>query len=200
MLQPPADAGRDPRGQLRRADKVLTLEETEALLGAAFCGRTATVGADGYPYVVPNLFVWESGTVYLHTGSHAGHFRANVRHCNRVSFEVDEPGEVFPYGHVECDTSVSYRSVVIFGTIRIVDEESEKLGFFRAFMAKYAPPDSWGRERDSFPRLAGTTVYAISPATVTGKGGVLPGVAERWPNRNNTLSPNWRPASGGGAA
>ena len=197
MLIPQAGADRNPRGQLQRTDKILTAGEIDALLGSAFCGRTATLGADGYPYVVPNLFVWASGSVYLHTGRHPGHFRANVRHCDKVSFEVDEPGEVFPYGHVQCDTSVSFRSVVIFGSIRTVEDDAEKLGFFRAFMAKYAPPDSWGREADSFPRLAATTVYAIAPVTVTGKGGVLPGIADRWPSRNDTLSPNWRPTSGG---
>ena len=52
----PGDASR--RGDLRRADKVMSAEEVRSLLASAHCGRTATVGADGYPYVVPNLFVW----------------------------------------------------------------------------------------------------------------------------------------------
>ena len=52
---PPAT---ERRGQLRRADKIMTAEEVDAFLSNAFCGRTATIGADGYPYVVPNLFVW----------------------------------------------------------------------------------------------------------------------------------------------
>src|SRR5271156_608716 len=133
----PADAVR--RGRLRRADKVMTSAEVDSFLARAFCGRTATVGADGYPYVVPNLFVWRDGNVYLHTAVYEGHFIANVRHSDRVSFEVDEPGQIFPYGHVECDTSVSYRSVILFGRIRILDGEAEKTAFYQAFLAKYAP-------------------------------------------------------------
>ena len=39
----------DRRGQLRRADKIMTAEEVDAFLEGAFCGRTATIGADGYP-------------------------------------------------------------------------------------------------------------------------------------------------------
>ena len=35
------------RGQLLRADKIMS--------------------ADGHPYVVPNLFVWRCGQIYLHT-------------------------------------------------------------------------------------------------------------------------------------
>lgn len=170
-----------PRGLLRRADKIMSGEEIDACLRNSFCGRTATMGADGYPYVVPNLFVWHDSTVFLHTVRQPGHFASNVRHSDRVSFEVDEPGEVFPYGNVECDTSVSYRSVVLFGRIRVVDGEDDAARFFRRFMTKYAPVDSWGREKDSFPRISATIVYAITPEVITGKIGALPPLDQRWP-------------------
>lgn len=186
---PPAT---ERRGQLRRADKIMTTEEVDAFLSNAFCGRTATIGADGYPYVVPNLFVWHQHKIYLHTTRHPGHFAANVRHCERVSFEVDEPGEVFPYGNIECDTSVSYRSVVLFGRIRVLDRDEDAVAFFTRFMTKYAPVGSWGREAGSFPRIPATIVYEITPEVVTGKHGVLPPLDERWPARNKTLSPEWK--------
>jgi nitroimidazol reductase NimA-like FMN-containing flavoprotein (pyridoxamine 5'-phosphate oxidase superfamily) len=172
----------DPRGRLRRADKLMASDEIEAFLATSFCGRIATVGADGYPYVVPNLYIWQSGQVYLHTANYTGHFLSNVRHCDRVSFEIDEVGEVYPYGAVECDTTVSYRSVVLFGRIRIVEDEAEKIAFYAAVMQKYAPAESWGRERGSFPRVGKTIVYAITPDSITGKQGPLPAAAERWPN------------------
>ncbi len=183
------------RGQLRRADKVMSEAETEQLLRAAFCGRTATVGADGFPYVVPNLFVWHERTVWLHTARSNGHFARNVDHADRACFEVDEAGEVFPYGHVECDTSVSYRSVVLFGRIRRVGAPVLARNFYTLFMQKYAPADSWGREKGSFPRLEATHVYAITPEVITGKIGVLPPLGSRWPAQNRTLSPEW-PAPG----
>jgi nitroimidazol reductase NimA-like FMN-containing flavoprotein (pyridoxamine 5'-phosphate oxidase superfamily) len=168
------------RGQLRRADKVMGMPQIEAFLSECFCGRTATVGADGFPYIVPNLFVWREGQVYLHTAKVDGHFLSNVRHDDRISFEVDEPGEVFPYGPVECDTSVSYRSVILFGRIRVIEDEAEKIDFFTSFMRKYAPPESWGREQGSFPRHGKTIVYAITPEAITGKQGPLPPLAQRW--------------------
>ncbi len=182
----------DLRGQLRRADKVMSEAEVQAFLETAFCGRTATVGSDGFPYVVPNLFVWHEDAVWLHTARSNGHFARNVAHESRVCFEVDEPGEVFPYGHIECDTSVSFRSVVIFGRIGLVRDAAGAREFFERFMAKYAPTDSWGRETGSFPRLEATQVYRIAVESKTGKAGVLPAVEDRWPARNNTLSPNWR--------
>jgi len=172
------------RGDLRRADKIMSPEEVRALLAAAHCGRTATVGADGYPYVVPNLFVWMEERVFLHTARYRGHFLTNIEFCDRVCFEVDQPGETFPYGPVECDTSIAFRSVIVFGRIAIVPELEVRERFFAAFMSKYAPQDSWGRAQGSFPRIDATILYAITPEIMTGKQTPLPVGAKRWRGAN----------------
>ncbi|HVN45498.1 MAG TPA: pyridoxamine 5'-phosphate oxidase family protein [Steroidobacteraceae bacterium] len=173
-------AGSVRRGDLRRADKVMSAEEVRAFLGDAHCGRTATVGADGYPYVVPNLFVWMEERIFLHTARVRGHFLANIEFCDRVCFEADQPGEIFPYGPVECDTSIAFRSVVVFGRIRVVPELDIRERFFAAFMSKYAPRDSWGRARGSFPRIDATILYAITPEILTGKQTPLPAAGKLW--------------------
>jgi nitroimidazol reductase NimA-like FMN-containing flavoprotein (pyridoxamine 5'-phosphate oxidase superfamily) len=171
----------DPRrGELRRADKIMTAAEVKAFLASARCGRTATVGADGYPYVVPNLFVWMEERIFLHTARQRGHFLANVEFCDRVCFEADQPGETFPYGPVECDTSIAFRSVVVFGRIGIVPDPEVKERFFTAFMSKYAPPQSWGRPKNTFPRIDSTILYAIVPEVMTGKQTPLPAAEKRW--------------------
>jgi uncharacterized protein len=188
------------RGQLRRADKVMSDSETQEFLRRAFCGRTATVDAEGFPYVVPNLFVWHEGTVWLHTAKVNGHFARNVKHDDRVCFEVDEPGEVFPYGFIECDTSVSFRSVVLFGRIQLLTDADQARTFFTLFMQKYAPAHSWGREKGSFPRIAATNIYRITPESMTGKAGLLPAVEEQWPAKNKTLSPQWGKPAGAEAS
>ncbi|HVC01896.1 MAG TPA: pyridoxamine 5'-phosphate oxidase family protein [Steroidobacteraceae bacterium] len=163
-----------PRGRLRRDDKSMSATEIEDLLHAARCARVATLGVDGYPYAMPVLFVHRNGRIYLHTTAQAGHFLTNVRHEQRVCFEVDEPGEVFPYGPVECDTTIAFRSVIVFGRIAIIEDEREKRAFFSALMAKYAPAGSWGREPGTFPRLDATIVYAIGPNAIAGKQGLAP--------------------------
>ena len=78
---------------------------------------------------------------------------------------------------------------MIFGRVRIIDDEPTKTRFYSAFMRKYAPEDSWGRERDSFPRLARTIVYAITPESITGKQGPLPGIDKRWSAAKPPTSP-----------
>jgi nitroimidazol reductase NimA-like FMN-containing flavoprotein (pyridoxamine 5'-phosphate oxidase superfamily) len=103
--------------QMRRADKVMSETRTLETLQQGFCGRLATIGEDGYPYCVPMLYVWLNGEVCLHNAKTRGHLRANVDHESRVCFEIDDPGAVFPYGRFECDTSVAFKSVVLFGNI-----------------------------------------------------------------------------------
>jgi len=174
----PGDAPR--RGELRRADKIMGADQMREFLASAHCGRTATVGPDGYPYVVPNLFVWMDERIFLHTARYRGHFLANIEFCDRVCFEVDQPGETFPYGPVECDTSIAFRSVVVFGRIAVVPELETRRRFFSAFLSKYAPADSWGRPRDTFPRIESTILYAIAPEIMTGKQAPLPASGKRW--------------------
>ena len=101
--------------QLRRAERMMSEEQARQLFQQGFCRRLATVGEDGSPYCVPLLYVVIQGRLYVHNTSDRGHLPANLEHEARVCFEVDEPGEVFNYGRLECDSSVSYRSVIAFG-------------------------------------------------------------------------------------
>jgi nitroimidazol reductase NimA-like FMN-containing flavoprotein (pyridoxamine 5'-phosphate oxidase superfamily) len=169
----------------------MTDDAARELLARGFCGRLATIGADGYPYCVPLLYVVMDGAIFLHNTSARGHLRLNVEHEPRVCFEIDESGEVFPYGRFECDSTVSFRSVIVFGTIRIIDEKPLKQRFCEALMAKYGKPD-WDRPKGFFPRLDHITVYALTIERLTGKEIALPAVAEQWPAQDRTKSPNAR--------
>jgi nitroimidazol reductase NimA-like FMN-containing flavoprotein (pyridoxamine 5'-phosphate oxidase superfamily) len=55
---------------------------------------------------------------------------------------------------------VSYRSVIAFGTMRIVDDRKEKQEFFEALMNKYGTPGR-DRPRGFFPRIDRVIVYEM---------------------------------------
>jgi nitroimidazol reductase NimA-like FMN-containing flavoprotein (pyridoxamine 5'-phosphate oxidase superfamily) len=183
--------------QLRRVDKLMSDEQALETLQKGFCGRLATMGEDGYPYCVPLLYVWMDGELFVHNARAHGHLRANVDRDPRVCFEMDEPGEVFPYGRFECDSTLAFRSVIAFGRVRVVEGLETKQRFFEMLMSKYAK-DDWakgegGRPKGFFPRIDQITLYAITIERMTGKETPLPDMSERWPATDRTKTPNARP-------
>jgi len=178
--------------QIRRADRLMPEERARQTLAGGYCGRLSTVGADGYPYCVPLLYLVMDGEIWVHNSRARGHLRANVEHEARACFEIDQAGEVFPYGRFECDSSLAYASVIAFGRVRVVEDEAAKQRFFEALMAKYAKPE-WDRPKGFFPRLNEITVYAMTIERLSGKESPLPGPGERWPAVDRTKSPQARP-------
>jgi uncharacterized protein len=183
--------------QLRRADRIMPEERALDTLARGYSGRLASIGEDGFPYCIPLLYVWMEDEVYLHTTSARGHLRANVEREPRVCFEIDEQDGVFDYGRFECDSGLAYRSVCVFGRIRIVEAREVKQRFCEALMAKYGKPAT-ERPKGFFPRLDAITVYAIAVERMTGKEQELPPLSEQWPAKDRTKTPNAvRPSPGG---
>ncbi len=106
-------------------------------------------------------------------------------------FEIDEAGEVFAYGRFECDSTVEYRSVIVFGRIRVVEDLKTRERFFDALMAKYAKKD-WERPKGFYPRIDQITLYAIKIERMSGKETPLPADSQRWPAVDHTKSPDAR--------
>jgi len=61
-----------------------------------------------------------------------------------------------------------------------VADRDIKQRFFTAFLSKYAPKDSWGRAKNTFPRIDSTILYSIVPEIMTGKQTPLPAAEKRW--------------------
>jgi nitroimidazol reductase NimA-like FMN-containing flavoprotein (pyridoxamine 5'-phosphate oxidase superfamily) len=175
--------------QVRRKDKLMSEQGVRKMISGAFCARLATIGADGWPYIIPLLYVSMNGEIWVHNTRARGHFRNNIDHEPKVCLELDDPGDVFAYGRFECDTSVAYRSIVMFGRIRVVDDQDQKAAFFYALIKKYGDPN-WDRPKSFYPRLDQVTVYAISVERMTGKETPLPAIQNRWPAVDNTKTPN----------
>jgi nitroimidazol reductase NimA-like FMN-containing flavoprotein (pyridoxamine 5'-phosphate oxidase superfamily) len=170
----------------------MTGEQMNRTLDRGFAGRLATVGADGYPYCLPMLYIRADDQVFLHGTSARGHLRANIEHEPRVCFELDEPDDVFDYGRFECDSGLAYCSLILFGRMRVADDVATKQWFCERLMEKYGKPDSI-RPKNYFPRLEMITVYAMDIGRMTGKQRLLPPLSEQWPAIDQTRTPNARP-------
>lgn len=177
---------------IRRADRVMPDAHIPEFIERGYGGRLATVSADGFPYCVPLLYVWMNGEVYLHTTAARGHLRSNIDSDPRACFAIDEQQGVFDYGRFECDSGLAYRSVCLFGRIRIVDEREVKQRFCETLMAKYRSPETT-RPKGFFPRLDIITVYALAIERMTGKETLLPPLSEQWPAVDRTRTPHALP-------
>jgi nitroimidazol reductase NimA-like FMN-containing flavoprotein (pyridoxamine 5'-phosphate oxidase superfamily) len=119
--------------QMRRKGQQLTQEETVDILLRATSGVLALHGAGGYPYAVPLSYVYEDGRLYFHSAL-AGHKIEAIKNCAQASFCVVDQDDVIPEKY-----TTLYRSVIAFGQIHIVDNESEKLRVARMLGNRYNP-------------------------------------------------------------
>ena len=167
------------------------LDSVRELIESGPLAHLVTVNHDGSPQVT---IVWVgieedevvSGHLYRHRKVQ------NIERDPRVCIEIDEHEGVFDYGQFECDSGLAYRSICLFGRIRVVGDTGIKQRFCETLMAKYGKPDTI-RPKGFFPRIDGITVYAIAVERMTGKEMALPQLSEQWPAKDRTKTPNARP-------
>ena len=66
----------DLRGRMYRERRLMPPAEATEFLRQQKVANVGTVDANGRPYVVPLVYIYEGGDLlYLHTGDHQGHKR-----------------------------------------------------------------------------------------------------------------------------
>jgi nitroimidazol reductase NimA-like FMN-containing flavoprotein (pyridoxamine 5'-phosphate oxidase superfamily) len=119
--------------EMRRMKQQLPKEEAIAVLKSCSNGVLAVAGDDGYPYTVPMSYVYQDGRLLFHCAVE-GHKLDAIRRDDRVSFCVVDREEVVPEKF-----ATIFRSVIVFGRAKIVEDESERRHMLEAINAKYAP-------------------------------------------------------------
>ncbi len=119
--------------EMRRKRQQLSSEESIGILERATSGTLALLGDGGYPYAVPISYVYNDGKLYFHSAM-SGHKVDAIRACDKASFCVIDQDDVKP-----AEYTTYFRSVIAFGKIHIVEDESEKLGIARILGNRYNP-------------------------------------------------------------
>jgi nitroimidazol reductase NimA-like FMN-containing flavoprotein (pyridoxamine 5'-phosphate oxidase superfamily) len=133
-------------------------DDARRFLRAQKVAHVATVDAAGWPYVIPLIYVYEGGNrLFVHTGSHRGHFERNLRENPRSAVEVSEMGTLHPGRTFACQSALAYTSVVTFGVMRIVDSVSDKTWFFDRVLDKYGHAE-WVFE-PGYPQISNIPGY-----------------------------------------
>lgn len=132
--------------EMRRKKQSLPPRECSVILERGTSGVLALSGDDGYPYAVPLSYVCEGDRLYFHCAK-AGHKLDAIRRDSRASFCVIDKDRI-----VSEEYTTYFRSVIVFGTIRILEDDSEKRTAIEKLVIKYAPEDSTERRGQMIDR------------------------------------------------
>lgn len=157
--------------KMRRSDRAMDDEAwIRGFLEQAAVGMLATVDGDT-PFLNSNLFVYDADAhcIYMHT-ARTGRTPHNAAIGGRVCFSAFEMGRLLPAPEA-LEFSVEYASVVVFGTIEIVNDQTEATQALQALLDKYAPHLKSGEDyRPPVPEeLKRTAVYRIPVEAWSGK-------------------------------
>lgn len=122
--------------EMRRKGQALTQEECVEILNRGTSGVLALHGDDGYPYAVPMSYVYHNGKIYFH-GAREGHKIDAMMKNSKASFCVVDQDQI-----MEAEYTTYYRSVIVFGKMRILAGSEEKWATVDPLSRKYAPYDT----------------------------------------------------------
>lgn len=123
----------------RRKDRQLTEQEALDLIATADFGHLATIGEDGYPYVIPVNHALLDRTILIHCAT-VGVKLHNIRREPKVCFEVSRMIEIIP-AEVPCAYGAKYESAIAFGKARVVEDVSQKRHALGVISKKYSGQD-----------------------------------------------------------
>ena len=156
-----------------------------AFLKEAKIGHIAS-SFEGQPFINPTMF-WldeENHQIVFHSNV-AGRIRSNIERNSKVSLEASELGKFLP-SNVALEFSLQFRSVVVYGTARVVTDPDEARRLMYGLLRKYFPAMTAGREYREITdkELRATSIYAMQIESWSGK--------ENWADRADQ-SDEWAP-------
>jgi nitroimidazol reductase NimA-like FMN-containing flavoprotein (pyridoxamine 5'-phosphate oxidase superfamily) len=149
------------RREMRRKERQLTPEETEAILRKCQYGVLSTVCEDGYPYGLPISYVYEDGKIYFHHTKESSMMKENITGEVRACFTVVGDTELLP-----AKFATRYESVIAFGKIR---ESEDKTGILMRLVKRFSADYLEQGEKAVKTAAERVSVYEFDIEQVTGK-------------------------------
>ena len=146
--------------KMRRAGQQLPREEAFEILKNGKTGVLAVLGDEGYPYAVPLNYALVGDC----NCARDGHKTDALGRNSKVSFCVVEKDTVIPQIF-----STDYRSAVVFGQARIVEEDAVKRGALLALVEKYGPAYREDGAKEIEAEWGRVTIVEIRIEHLTGK-------------------------------
>ncbi len=148
---------------MRRKKQKLSYEECERILKRNTAGVLAVDGDNNYPYAVPMSYVYDSSKIYFHCAK-TGHKIDAITKNEKVSFCVIDEDRIVPEEY-----TTYYRSVIVFGKARIMEDETEKRMAIEQIAKRYSPDDEIGRMKEIETDFAQVYLVEIMVEHMDGK-------------------------------
>lgn len=150
--------------EMRRIEKLSSVDKAEEILLNSEYGVLSTIGENGYPYGVPLNYVYMNNSIYFHSAME-GHKIDNIKFNSKVSFSVVAYSEIIPNKF-----ETYYDSVTCFGDAQQVEGEEKELAL-RKIIEKYSKEFIESGEKYISNSKNKTTVIKINIHHMTGKIG-----------------------------
>ena len=149
--------------EMRRKKQMLSLEECVAVLDNGTSGVLAVDGDNDYPYAVPLSYVYCDSKIFFHC-ARRGHKLDAIARNEKVSFCVIEADQVMPQEY-----TTYFRSVIVFGKARVLEDDMEKRMALEILAAKYTPDDERGRMQEIDKLFGQVSMIELTIEHMTGK-------------------------------
>ena len=149
---------------MRRSAQALNGGACVEILERGTSGVLAGAGDGGWPYAVPLSYAFDGEKLYFHC-AREGHKLDAIRREARASFCVVDRDDVKP-----AEYTSYFRSVIIFGRVRVLEDEAQKRAAIELLARRYFPEDSAeGRRRAIEREWAGLCMLEMDIEHMSGK-------------------------------
>ena len=150
--------------EMLRKKQQLSPQECIRILKEEKRGVLSVLGDDGYPYGMPmnHYYSDEDGKIYFHSGK-TGHKVDAIMREPKVSFCVCDQGV-----REDGDWALTFRSVIVFGKIEIVEDYDRIIEISRALSHKFTQDEAYiADEVEKHGKH--TLCFALVPEQICGK-------------------------------
>ena len=119
--------------KMRRHKQALSTEDCIDILINESRGVLAILGDNNYPYTIPMSHVYADGKIYFH-GAKEGHKNNAIKKYSKASYCLVDKGT-----KNNDEWWYTFKSVIVFGKIRILNDKNEKIDKLRHLGNKFFP-------------------------------------------------------------
>lgn len=152
--------------EMRLKEQQLDRAAVDEILSRCTNGVLCLQGDNGYPYGVPISYAYANGKIYFHC-AREGYKVDLMKEDSRVALTVVAQDDIIPE-----EFNTLFLSVMVFGTVRLVDEPTEMREIHRHIIEKYSKGYEQSGEKYLNASISDIYMAEITIDHVTGKKGV----------------------------